>query len=114
MGAADVVVTALAALANAWAAWIDFVRADFVVANAARVGIGERWLLPLGLAKAAGAAGLVLGLLGVPLVGEAAAGGLALFFVGAVLAHLRARYYALGPPVAFLALAAAAFGLSLA
>jgi DoxX-like family len=114
MHTAYVVVTVLAALANAWAALVDFARAKFVLATSARLGLPESWLVPLGLAKAAGAAGLVLGLLGVPLIGTVAAAGLVLFFVGAVLAHLRARYYAMAPPVAFLALAAAAFGLSLA
>lgn len=114
MHTAYVVVTLLAALANTWAAIVDFVRAEFVVANSASLGVPESWLVPLGLVKAVGAAGLVLGLLGVPLIGTAAAAGLVLFFVGAVLVHLRARYYAMGPPVTFLALAAAAFGLSLA
>jgi membrane-bound ClpP family serine protease len=114
MHTAYVVVTVLAVLANAGAALADFVRAKFVLANSASLGLPESWLVPLGLAKAAGAAGLVLGLVGVPLIGTAAAAGLVLFFAGAVLVHLRARYYALGPPVTFLALAAAALGLSLA
>ncbi|TWF75547.1 DoxX-like protein [Pseudonocardia hierapolitana] len=114
MHAAHVVVTLLAVVANVWAAVADLVRAKFVLANSASVGVPESWLVPLGLVKAAGAAGLVLGLLGVPLVGTAAAAGLVLFFVGAVLVHVRARNYAVGAPVTFLALAAAAFGLGLA
>jgi hypothetical protein len=114
MHAVHVVVTLLAVLANLWAASADFVRAKFVLANSASLGLPESWLVPLGLAKAAGAAGLLLGLLGVPLIGTVAAAGLVLFFVGAVLAHLRARNFAMGPPVTFLALAVAAFGLSLA
>jgi len=114
MHAAYVVVTVLAVLANVWAAFADFVRAKFVLANSASVGVPESWLVPLGLVKAIGAAGLVLGLLGVPLIGTAAAAGLVLFFVGAVLAHLRARNFAMGAPLTFLALAAGAFGLGLA
>jgi hypothetical protein len=113
MHTAYVVVTVLAVVANVWAALADLVRAKFVLATSASVGVPESWLVPLGLAKAAGAVGLVLGLLGMPLIGTVAAAGLVLFFVGAVLAHLRARNFAMGPPVTFLALAAAAFGLSL-
>lgn len=113
MHTAYVVVTVLAVVANAAIALADLAHARFVVANAASVGVPESWVVPLGLLKAAGAAGLLLGLLGVPLIGTLAAGGLVLFFVGAVLAHLRARNYALGAPGAFLALAALAFGLSL-
>lgn len=41
----------------------------------------------MGLLKAAGAGGLLLGLTGVPLIGTAAAIGLTLF-VGAVVTHL--------------------------
>jgi hypothetical protein len=114
MYTAYIVVTVLAVVANVWAALADLVRAKFVLATSASVGVPESWLVPLGLAKAAGAVGLVLGLLGMSLIGTVAAAGLVLFFVGAVLAHLRARNFAMGAPVTFLALAAAAFGLSLA
>ncbi|QYN37924.1 DoxX family protein [Pseudonocardia sp. DSM 110487] len=114
MHTAYVVVTLLAVVANLAIALADVLRAKFVLANSASVGVPESWLVPLGLVKAAGAAGLVLGLLGVPLIGTVAAAGLVLFFVGAVLTHLRARNYALGFPGVFLALAAGAFVLSLA
>ena len=114
MHAAYVVVTLLAVVANVAIAIADLRRARFVLANSASVGVPESWLVPLGLVKAAGAAGLLLGLLGVPLIGTVAGAGLVLFFVGAVLTHLRARNYALGFPGAFLALAAGAFVLSLA
>lgn len=114
MHTAYVVVTLLAVVANVAVALADLLRARFVLANSASVGVPESWLVPLGLVKAAGAAGLLLGLLGVPLIGTAAAAGLVLFFVGAVLTHLRARNYALWFPGAFLALAAGAFVLSLA
>jgi DoxX-like family len=114
MHTAYVVVAVLTIVANTAVALADLWRAEFVVANSASVGVPESWLVPLGIAKAAGAAGLLLGLLGVPLIGTVAAGGLVLFFVGAVLAHLRARNYALGVPGAFLALAVGAFVLGLA
>ncbi len=56
--------------------------------------------------KAAGAAGLLLGLAGVPLIGTAAATGLVLFFVGAVGIHVWKRvFHNIAYPVVFLALA---------
>jgi DoxX-like family len=113
MQTAYVTVTVLTVVANLAIALADVLRARFVLANSASVGVPESWLVPLGLVKAAGAAGLLVGLAGVPLIGTAAAAGLVLFFVGAVLTHLRARNYALGFPGAFLALAVAAFVLSL-
>lgn len=60
----------------------------------ARAGVPESWLtFPIGTLKAAGAVGLLIGLLGVPLVGAAAAIGLVLFFVCAVYTHIRAHDY---------------------
>lgn len=59
-----------------------------------KVGVPETWLtFPIGILKAAGAIGLLLGLVGVPLIGTAAAIGLVLFFVCAVYTHLLARDY---------------------
>jgi len=114
MPTAYLIVTVLTVVANLAIALADLMRARFVLANSASVGVPESWLVPLGLVKAAGAAGLLLGLAGVPLIGTAAAAGLVLFFVGAVLTHLRARNYALGFPGAFLALAVGTLVLGLA
>ncbi|MGP3932080.1 DoxX family protein [Nonomuraea sp. KM88] len=109
------IVTVLTIAANAWAATADFMKAGFVLANSARVNISRSWLPLLGALKAAGAAGLLLGLLGVPFVGVAAAAGLVLFFVGAVIVHVRARVYAaMVFPGAFLALATGSLSLALA
>ena len=57
----------------------------------------------LGVLKAAGALGLLIGFR-VRLIGIASAVGLTLFFIGAVITHLRARDYSLGNgvPVIFL------------
>lgn len=107
-------ITLLAAGATAFVAVADLRRADFVLANSAAVGVPRSWLTPLGLVKAAGAAGLVLGVAGVPGVGVAAAVGLTLFFVGAVVTHLRARNFELQFPVAFLAMAVASLALQVA
>ena len=57
-------------------------------------GPGSSWLPLLAALKAAGAAGLLVGLLGnVRLLGISAAIGLTLFFTGALIAHLRARVF---------------------
>jgi hypothetical protein len=93
---------------NAAAAGADFSRAGFVQANSAEVGVGEGWLPLLGALKAAGAAGLLIGLVWLRPVGLAAAIGLVLFFIGAIATHLRARVlYNLAFPGFYLALAVA-------
>ncbi|MFI9010195.1 DoxX family protein [Actinosynnema sp. NPDC053489] len=108
MSTAHVVVTAAAVLANAGIAVADLVKARFVLENAAAVDVPPSWVPVLGALKGAGAAGLLLGLLGVPLVGTAAAVGLVAFFAGAVAAHVRAGVWrTIAFPGAFLALAVA-------
>jgi hypothetical protein len=107
MSIARVVVLTATIAAVAFVAVADLRRAQFVLVNSAGVGVPAAWLTPLGLVKGAGAAGLLAGLLGVPIVGEAAAFGLVAFFVGAVLAHLRARNLALQFPLLYLVLSAA-------
>ncbi|MFD7320828.1 DoxX family protein [Streptomyces sp. NPDC059875] len=90
-----------------------FARAEFVRANSAEVGVPETWIPGLGVLKTAGAAGLLLGLLGVPFIGAAAAAGLVLFFVCAVAVHIRKRVlHNIAFPGGFLALALASFGLA--
>lgn len=74
----------------------------------------ESWLTTLGILKAAGAGGLLLGVLGVPLIGAPAGIGLILFFVGAIITYLRARDYSWGFPFAYLLLVVAALVLDLA
>jgi hypothetical protein len=77
-----------------------------------KAGVSESWITTLGILKAAGAAGLLIGI-GVPLIGTAAATGLTLFFVGAIITHLRARDYSFGLAVVFLLLVVAALVLRL-
>jgi hypothetical protein len=89
-----VVVAVLTAAANTYIAINDFIRADWILANMTKVGVPRSWLVPLGALKVAGAVGLLVGI-GVPLIGVAAAVGLALFFVGAVITHIRAHAEAL-------------------
>ena len=113
MGASYYTVTALAAAANLYAASNDFRRLEWVAANMRRLGIPARRLIPLGLLKAAGAIGLLAGFLA-PAVGVAAASGLVLFFIGAIVATVRARWYSHLPfPAVWLALAIAALTVNL-
>ena len=116
MVAVHVAVTILAIVANAGITVADLARARFVLANSASVGVPESWLTPLALLKGAGAAGLLLGLLGVPWIGTAAAAGLVLFFVGAVVAHVRAAmvWPSVAFPALYLLLAAGSLVLGLA
>ena len=109
---AYVVVTLLAAAANIFSATLDFIRYKQVLINMANAGVSESWITPLGILKAAGAIGLLVGI-GMPLIGTAAAIGLILFFAGAIIIHLRARDYSFGLAVVFLLLAVAALVLKL-
>ena len=110
---AYVVVTLLAVAASTFVAVANFMRLEFVLTTAARVRVSQSWITKLGTLNAAAAFGLLLGLLGWPLIGTAAAGGLVLYFVGAIVAHLRVRDYSIGPAVAFLLLATATLVLGL-
>jgi hypothetical protein len=102
-------IIAAAIVANTGAALADFTRADFALANSVRVGVPSSWLPILGTLKVAGAAGLLLGLLGIPYIGTAAAIGLVLFFLGAIGFHLRAReHHHIITTVGYLVLATAA------
>jgi hypothetical protein len=113
--AAYVIITAVAITANAGIAVADLARARFVLANSAEVGVPQSWLTPLAILKAAGAAGLLLGLLGARPLGVAAAIGLVLFFTGALTAHVRARvFHNIAFPGGYFALAVAAAVLAAA
>jgi hypothetical protein len=114
MIASYIVFAVLAAAANCWAAVTDFLHTPTAVANATKVEVPLSWLFPLGALKAAGALGLLAGI-ALPVIGIAAAIGLTLFFVCAVFAHLRVRWYAaIAFPAGFLLLAVGAFVTRLA
>ncbi|MDG9683141.1 DoxX family protein [Streptomyces sp. DH18] len=96
-------------VANVLIAVADYARAPFVLANSAEVGVPPTAVPYLAALKLAGAAGLLIGLFGVPWLGLAAGVGLIAFFVGAVLAHVRARvFHNIAFPGCFLLLAVAA------
>ena len=114
MFVAYVVVTIITIIANAAVAGADLRRAPFVLANSAEVGVPPSWLPLLAALKAAGAAGLLIGLLGFRYLGIAAAIGLVLFFTGALIVHVRARvFYNLAFPGTFWLLAAASLVLAI-
>jgi hypothetical protein len=112
MNTAYVVITLTTAIITAGIAVADLIPAGFVLANSAEVDVPRSWLPALGAVKLAGAAGLVVGLLGPSALGIAAAVGLVLFFVGAVVTHLRAHVlYNIAFPGAFLLLSTASLML---
>ena len=124
---AYVVVAGLLAAYLAFSVTADFARYHRVLTAMAKANVPESWLTTLATLKAAGALGLLVGI-GVPLIGTTTAGisrtaaaigtaaavGVILFFVGAVLIHLRAHDYSLVPATVFLLLAVATLVLGLA
>ena len=107
------VITILAALANGYAAGLNFAGAESVKVVADRVRVSRAWMVPLGALLAAGAVGLLTGF-AVPALGTAAAIGLVLYFICAVTAHLRVGDRQIGGAVFFLVLAAAALTIDVA
>ena len=112
MFTAYAVVSVLLAVMLAGSATADFVRYKKIGLLMAEMEVPESWMTNLGLIKAAGALGLLVGI-GVPLVAMAAAVGIILFFVGAVTIHLRAGDYSFALAVVFGLLAVAALVLRL-
>jgi DoxX-like protein len=102
-----VVITILAALANGYAAVLNFVGAESVKVVADEVRVSQAWMIPFGILLASGALGLLIGFF-VPVLGTAAAIGLVLYFICALSAHLRVRDPGIGGAVSFLVLAVAA------
>ncbi|MEU9856998.1 DoxX family protein [Streptomyces sp. NPDC047974] len=108
-----VVLAALLALAMTGSAVATFTRNPAVVGSMTKVGVPDGWLPWLGTAKVAGALGLLAGLV-VPVLGEAAAVGLVLYFIGAVIAHVRVKDYAMAPALVLTVLPAIALVLRMA
>ena len=113
--AAYVTITVITIAATAGMAAAALAGARSVAANMDQVRVPRSWMKPLALLKAAGAAGLLLGLLGVRPLGIAAGIGLVLFFIGAIAAHLRACVlYNIAFPGTYFALAVASAALAAA
>jgi len=101
--------TLITIVLNAAIGLADLAKAKFVLATSQAVDVPPSWLPVLGTLKLAGAAGLILGLAGIAPIGTAAAIGLVLFYLGAIVAHVRARQFATTvAPLLFLGLAVAA------
>jgi hypothetical protein len=113
MHVAYFVTTILAALANGYAASLNFVGAESIEVVADRVRVSRTWMVPLGVVLASGADGLLAGFAVSPL-GTAAAIGLVFYFICAVSAHLRVRDPQVQGAAVFLLLAAAALITDLA
>jgi hypothetical protein len=127
MLAAYVVVGGLLVAYLTFSVAADVARYHRVLTAMANANVPESWLTTLATLKAAGALGLLVGI-GVPLIGTttigistaaaaigtAAAVGVIVFFVGAVITHLRARDFSLTPATVFLLLAVATLVLGLA
>ncbi len=113
MFAAYVTVTILASAVNGVAAGANLIGHDYPKTQADKMRVPRSWIPALGTLLAAGAVGLLVGF-AVPLLGTLAAGGLVLYFAGALGAHLRVRDYQLGPWAIFFSLAVAALGVNLA
>lgn len=110
MSTVAVAVTAFGIAAFGLSGVASLARFKPIIPGMVRAGVPESWLIfPIGTLKTAGALGLLLGLVGVPFVGAAAAIGLVLFFVCAAYTHLLAEDYSpqLGSAVGFLGLAVA-------
>lgn len=93
MRTAQIVVTLLAALMAGFSGTVLLMRAEWIVKALTDYSVPRGWWTLLGLAKAAGAVGLVVGLF-VPLIGVLAGTGLVVYFVGAAVTVARARWYA--------------------
>ncbi len=93
MSTAFVVTAVLGAALAGFSAVSILRRARWVVEPLTEYGVPRSWWPWLGTAKAAGAVGLLVGLVE-PVVGVVAGIGLVLYFTGAALTVIRARSYA--------------------
>ncbi|WP_327141526.1 DoxX family protein [Nocardia sp. NBC_01327] len=114
MHIAYIAVTIAAALWVGFSAVSLLRRAAFVVDPLVEYGVPQSWWTPLGIIKALGAIGLIAGLYSHQ-IGIAAAIGIILYFVGAVITVLRARSYkTVAFPILYLIPVAVALGLGAA
>ncbi len=107
------VITILVALANSYAASLNFAGAESVKVVADHVQVSQKWMIPFGILLACGAVGLLAGFV-VPALGTAAAIGLVLYFICALSAHIRVHDPQIAGAVSFLVLAVAALIADLA
>lgn len=114
MSTAYTVVTLVGAALVAFSAGTIFFRARWVVQPLVDYGVPRSWWPWLATAKAVGAAGLLVGL-AVPVIGVMAGIGLVLYFAGAVITVVRARWYSHIPfPLIYMAPVVGSLALGLA
>lgn len=113
MLAAYLTCTCLAALACAYAVYLNVTHASLVTDTAQRLGIPGSLMVPFGVLLGLAGIGL-LASPAVPGLGTVAAAGLIAYFVIAVAFHLRARDFHLAWPLIYLTLAVAALTTGLA
>ena len=110
---AYIVVSVVLALMLAASAWAKLTRDERVVTGMTGMGVRLKWFPHLAALLLAGAVRLLVGIAFAPL-GIAAAAGVAGYFLGALIAHVRAKDMTILPPLMFLALAVAALILRIA
>jgi len=108
--AAYLTVTLLAAVFNGAAAVTYLIGHEYPKTQADMKGLPRKWVPVLGALLAAGTVGLLAGL-AVPVLGTLAACGLVLYFIGAIIAHLRVGSRNIVGGIVFLATAVAALVL---
>jgi hypothetical protein len=112
MSTIHVILVVLAAAMAAFSAGSLFLHAKWVLEPLVEYRVPRSWWPWLATAKAAGAIGLLAGLL-VPVIGVLAAAGLVLYFAGAVITVARARWYSHIPfPLMYMAPAVGALVVS--
>ncbi|MFD7500460.1 DoxX family protein [Streptomyces sp. NPDC059850] len=109
---AYVTVTILGAVFNGGAAVTYLIGHEYPKTQADMKGIPRKYVPVLGTLLAAGTVGLLAGF-AVPLLGTLAASGLVLYFIGAIIAHLRVGSRDIVGGIVFLATAVAALTLGL-
>ncbi len=113
MSIAYVAVTAVTAVAVGVIGMAAAARASFVLEFMSEVGVPESWMPKLAALKLAGALGLLAGLWLQP-IGIAAGVGLVLYFIGAVITHIRAGVLAnIAFPATYLGLSIASLALAI-
>ncbi|WP_055585094.1 DoxX family protein [Peterkaempfera griseoplana] len=113
MFAAYLTVTILGVVFNGAAAVTYLIGHEYPKSQADMKGIPRKWVPVLGMLLAAGTVGLLAGL-AVPLLGTLAACGLVLYFIGAIIAHLRVGSRNIVGGIVFLLTAAAVLVLGAA
>ncbi|MFD3472828.1 DoxX family protein [Streptomyces sp. NPDC058682] len=111
MHTAFVAVTILGVLFNGAAAVTYLIGHDYPKTQADMKGIPRKYVPVLGGILAAGTLGLLAGL-AVPLLSTLAASGLILYFIGAIIAHVRVGSRDIVGGIVFLATAAAILTLN--